>query len=106
MGRVSGIRLKPKRRITDGTTSEAFIADNGAEDLTDDKPLIVNDATQKAQEALNNILDAAKDAAGGLSKGFASFLNQIKGLIIIAIIAVVAIAFIKTLPELGKNKKR
>lgn len=52
------------------------------------------------------MLDAAKDAAGGLSKGVASFLNQIKGLIIIAIIAVVAIAFIKTLPELGKNKKR
>lgn len=92
--------------LADGTTSEAFISDNGAESTTDDKPLIVNDATKKAQETLNNMLDAAKDAAGGLSKGAASFLNQIKGLIIIAIIAVVAIALIKTLPELGKNKKR
>lgn len=92
--------------LADGTTSEAFISDNGAESTTDDKPLIVNDATKKAQETLNNMLNAAKDAAGGLSKGVASFLNQIKGLIIIAIIAVVAIAFIKTLPELGKNKKR
>lgn len=101
-----GLPCEHNLLLADGTTSEAFIADNGAEDLTDDKPLIVNDATQKAQEALNNILDAAKDAAGGLSKGVASFLNQIKGLIIIAIIAVVAIAFIKTLPELGKNKKR
>ncbi len=92
--------------LADGTTSEAFISDNGAESTTDDKPLIVNDATKKAQETLNNMLGAAKDAAGGLSKGVASFLNQIKGLIIIAIIAVVAIALIKTLPELGKNKKR
>lgn len=92
--------------LADGTTSEAFISDNGAESTTDDKPLIVNDATKKAQETLNNMLDAAKDTAGGLSKGVASFLNQIKGLIIIAIIAVVAIALIKTLPELGKNKKR
>lgn len=92
--------------LADGTTSEAFISDNGAESTTDDKPLIVNDATKKAQETLNNMLDAAKDAAGGLSKGVASFLNQIKGLIIMAIIAVVAIALIKTLPELGKNKKR
>ena len=92
--------------LADGTTSEAFISDNGAESTTDDKPLIVNDATKKAQETLNNMLDAAKDAAGGLSQGVASFLNQIKGLIIIAIIAVVAIALIKTLPELGKNKKR
>lgn len=92
--------------LADGTTSETFIADNGAEDLNDDDPLIVNDATKKAQETLDKMLDAAKDAAGGLSQGVASFLNQIKGLIIIAIIAVVAIAFIKTLPELGKNKKR
>lgn len=92
--------------LADGTTSEAFIGDNGAKDVTDDDPLIVNDAAKKAQEALDKMLDAAKDAAGGLSKGVASFLNQIKGLIIIAIIAVVAIAFIKTLPELGKNKKR
>lgn len=92
--------------LADGTTSEAFISDNGAESTTDDKPLIVNDATKKAQETLNKMIDAAKDAAGGLSQGVASFLNQIKGLIIMAIIAVVAIALIKTLPELGKNKKR
>lgn len=92
--------------LADGTTSVAFISDNGAESTTDDKPLIVNDATKKAQETLNKMIDAAKDAAGGLSQGVASFLNQIKGLIIMAIIAVVAIALIKTLPELGKNKKR